>query len=368
MSSRPIHGSINPIELKILGLEKKELLDFSVNISPIGQPDGVWETIKTVDLSSYPDPDCLDIREAISKNISNSKLKIPIEQIFIGNGSNEIIHLISRLTLSKKSTALVMTPTYGEYEYAFRLSGAKVIKYDTNDARDFRWNFIEAVNLIKNQKPNVVIICNPNNPTGIYCNKHEIEALAKACINSGSLLVLDEAYLSFVENSWDSLSMLKNYNLILVRSMSKNYANAALRLGYAVTSVDIVSKLRALQPEWSVNSLAQKVGILALEDDKYLSNARKAVFSAKNYINKAIKELGLETVPSEVNFLLIRVENASEWRSLLLTKGIVVRDCTSLGLPNYIRVGIRVLKDCKFLVKAISEVSQHNLNGLKIEK
>ncbi len=91
MSSRPIHGSINPIELKILGLEKKELIDFSANISPIGQPDGVWETIKSVDLSIYTDPDCLSIREAILKNISNSKIKIPIEKIFIGNGSNEII-------------------------------------------------------------------------------------------------------------------------------------------------------------------------------------------------------------------------------------------------------------------------------------
>ena len=103
MCSRPIHGSINPNELRILGLKKENLLDFSANISPIGLPDGVCEAIQTVDLEIYPDPECLDIREAISKHISNSSYQIPIERIFVGNGSNEILHLISRIYLSKKS-------------------------------------------------------------------------------------------------------------------------------------------------------------------------------------------------------------------------------------------------------------------------
>ena len=127
MIGRPIHGSINTHELKLLKLEKANLLDFSASISPIGSPKGVWEDIKNVDLNVYPDPDCLEIRESISKHLSNSKLKIPVEKVFVGNGSNEIIHLISRIILSKKSTALVMTPTYGEYDYAFRLSGANII-------------------------------------------------------------------------------------------------------------------------------------------------------------------------------------------------------------------------------------------------
>ena len=360
MNSRPIHGSINPHELKLLGLEQKKVLDFSANISPIGSPKDTWDAIKSVDLSIYPDPDCLEIRESISKHLSNSKLKIPIEKVFVGNGSNEIIHLTSRIILSKKSTALVMTPTYGEYEYAFRLSGANIIYFDANVTRDFRWDFFEVVNLIKNKKPNVVIICNPNNPTGVYCKRNEIETLVKASIHSGSMVILDEAYLSFVANPWNSLSMLKYSNIILVRSMSKNYANTALRLGYALASEDFVSKLRALQPDWSVNSLAQKAGISALEDHEYLTNARKVMFSARNYLKISLNELGLKTIPTDANFLLIRVDNANKWRSLLLAKGVVVRDCTSFGLPNYIRVGIRIMEDCKFLVKAITEVFQNN--------
>ena len=361
MNSRPIHGSINPNELKLLGLEQEQLLDFSANISPIGSPKGIWEAIKSVDLSIYPDPDCLEIRGSISKHLSNSKIKIPIEKVFVGNGSNEIIHLISRIKLSKKSTALVMTPTYGEYEYAFRLSGANIININANVGRDFRWDFLEVVEMIKTKKPNVVIICNPNNPTGVYSTRHEIETLVKASSHSCSMVILDEAYLSFVANPWNSLSMLKYSNIILVRSMSKNYANTALRLGYALASEDFVSKLRALQPDWSVNSLAQKAGISALEDREYLSNARKVMFSARNYLKNALTELGLTTIPTDANFLLIRVDNASKWRSLLLEKGVVVRDCTSFGLPNYIRVGIRIIEDCELLVKAITEVSQYTM-------
>ena len=236
MNPRPIHGNINPNELRLLGLKQENLLDFSANISPTGLPSGVWEAIKSVDLKIYPDPDCLEMREAISKHISNSSMKIPIERVFVGNGSNEILHLISRIKLSKNSTALIMSPTYGEYEFAFRLTGASVKNFNANFDGDFKWDFKKASNLIKNKKPNLVIICNPNNPTGKYSKREEIEILVKASLHSGTILVLDEAYLSFVANPWNSLSLLKYSNIILVRSMTKNYANTALRLGYALAS------------------------------------------------------------------------------------------------------------------------------------
>ena len=360
MNSRPIHGSINPKELRLLGLNQEHLLDFSANISPIGAPNGVWEAIKSIDLKDYPDPDCLEIREAICRHISNSTLKIPIERVFVGNGSNEILHLISRLILSKKSTALIMAPTYGEYEFAFRLSGASVINFKANVFGNFRWDFKKVSKLIKANKPKVIIICNPNNPTGLYCKIDEIEILAEASRHSGSTLILDEAYLSFVANPWNSLSLLNYSNVILVRSMSKNYANSALRLGYALASADYVSQLRAIQPDWSVNSFAQKAGILSLEDNEYLPSARKVVFTARNFLETSLAELGLETIPTDANFLLIKVDSASKWRSLLLKKGVVVRDCTSFGLPNYIRVGIRSVKDCRVLVEAISEIVRHS--------
>jgi len=356
-----VHGGIKPRELRALGLNPEELLDFSASISPIGPPEGVWDAMRSVDLSVYPDPECLDLREAICRHLSTTSREVPLEQVFVGNGSTEIFHLLTRVYLSASNSALLMTPTYGEYEGACRLAEARILNFDADLLADFRWDIGAASSFIRAKKPDLVIVCNPNNPTGVYLDRGEVEALANSASAAGSLLVVDEAYLSFVEEPWDSLELLERPNVMLVRSMTKDYAQTALRLGYALASENVVSRLRAYQPDWSVNGLAQKAGISALEDAGYLPRARDAVFRAKKYLSTELAALGLEVPRSEANFLLVRVGDAPKWRSLLLAKGIVVRDCTSFGLPEYIRVGIRAMADCQRLVAAIGEVAAASL-------
>ena len=366
-SRRPVHGSINPRELRALGLKPEDLLDFSASISPIGPPEGVWEAIRSVDLSAYPDPECLDLREAICRHLSTPSREVTLERVLVGNGSTEIFHLLTRAYLSSDragragraggGSALLMTPTYGEYEGACRLAGAQVLNLDADLSGDFRWDIGAASSLISANKPDLVIVCNPNNPTGVYLDRREIATLADATNDVGSLLVVDEAYLSFVEDSWNSLELLDRANVMLVRSMTKDYAQTALRLGYALASEDVVSRLRAYQPDWSVNGLAQKAGISALEDTGYLPRAREAVLRAKKYLSAEFAGLGLKVPPSEANFLLVKVGDAPKWRSLLLAKGMVVRDCTSFGLPEYIRVGIRTMADCQLLAAAMADVA-----------
>ena len=359
-SRRPVHGSIRPSELRALGLKPEDLLDFSASISPIGPPEGVWEAMRSVDLSTYPDPECLDLREAICRHLSTPTRQVPLEQVLVGNGSTEIFHLLARAYLSDNTgsgTALLMTPTYGEYEGACRMAGANLLNLRANISDAFRWDIDETTAIIRGNKPELVIVCNPNNPTGVYLDRGEISALAEATGEAGSLLVVDEAYLSFVKEPWDSLEMLKRPNVMLVRSMTKDYAQTGLRLGYALASEEVVARLRAYQPDWTVNSLAQKAGITALEDAGYLPRAREAVFRAKEYLSAAIRELGLEVPPSAANFLLVKVGDAPKWRSLLLAKGMVVRDCTSFSLPQYIRVGIRTKDDCQRLAAAMAEVA-----------
>lgn len=352
-----MHGSIQPSELRALGLKPEDLLDFSASISPIGPPEGVWDAIRSVNLGTYPDPECLELREAISRHVSTPSRQIPIERIFVGNGSTEIFHLLARTYLSPSRTALLMTPTYGEYAGACNLAGAKVLAFEADLKGDFCWDIAAASSLISAEQPDIVIVCSPNNPTGVYLGRQEVETLAKAASDAGSLLVVDEAYLSFVAQPWDSLELLEQSNVMLVRSMTKDYAQTALRLGYALASEEVVSRLRAYQPDWSVNSLAQKAGISALEDAGYLPKARNAVFAAKKYLIEELAALGLEVPHSEANFLLIKVGDAPKWRSLLLANGMVVRDCTSFGLPEYIRVGIRAMDDCQRLVTALTKVA-----------
>ena len=355
---RPVHGSINLREVRALGLKPEDLLDFSASISPIGPPEGVWEAIRSVNLSSYPDPECLELREAICRHVSTPFGELAMERVLVGNGSTEIFHLLTRVYLSDNGTALLMTPTYGEYDGACRLAGAQILNLEADLSGDFRWDIAAATNLISVKKPDLIIVCNPNNPTGVYLNQTEVETLADAAKGAGGLLVVDEAYLSFVEEPWDSLTLLDRPEVILVRSMTKDYAQTALRLGYALASEEVVFRLREYQPDWSVNSLAQKAGISALEDAGYLPRAREAVFAAKDYLAKELEKLGLEVPRSEANFTLVKVGDAAKWRSLLLAKGMVVRDCTSFGLPQHIRLGIRTMGDCQRLAAAMAEVAE----------
>jgi histidinol-phosphate aminotransferase len=359
-SRRPVHGSIGPTELRALGLQREDLLDFSASISPIGPPEGVWDAMRNVDLGSYPDPECLELRETICRHLAISSRQIPIERVFVGNGSTEIFHLLTRVYLAGRAdngTALLMTPTYGEYDGACRLAGAKVLNLVADTAKGFSWDFGAAAKLISENKPDLAIICNPNNPTGVYLSRQEIEILADATRDVDGLLVVDEAYLAFVEEPWDSLALLDRSEIMLVRSMTKDYAQTALRLGYALASEEVVASLRAFQPDWSVNSLAQKAGVSALEDVEYLTRAREAVFSAKKFLSGELRSMGLEVPKSEANFILVKVGDSAKWRSLLLAKGLVVRDCTSFGLPEFIRVGIRPLADCQQLAAAMAKVA-----------
>ena len=364
---RPVHGGVRPADLRALGLRPEDVLDFSASISPIGLPAGVWEAMAGVDLSAYPDPECLELREAISRHLSgtgNTSGVVPIERILVGNGSTELIHLLARAFLSPtrpgaatgpQKRALLFTPTYGEYSGACRLAGAAVINFDADYSPPFRWDLEEAARRIEGERPGLVFLCNPNNPTGVYLNAGDVQMLAGAVGGYGGLLVVDEAYLSFVTDSWDSLGLVDGGNVVLLRSMTKDYALTALRLGYAVASEDVTAALAALQPDWSVNGLAQAAGLAALADAGYLDRARAEVERGKDLLAHRLGELGFTVHPSSANYLLADVGDAARWRERLMRRGLFVRDCASFGLPSCIRIGIRPLADCQRLADAVLE-------------
>ena len=362
--SRPVHGAIGPAELRRLGLPASELLDFSASISPLGPPPGVGAALRAVNLAAYPDPECLELREAIAAHLRGGGglfgggPAAPPERILAGNGSTEIFHLLARAWLSgaPDASALLLTPTYGEYRGACALAGAPIHQLEATAAAGFRWDLAEAAAAILRQRPRLVFLCNPNNPTGVYLRPDEVSVIADAAAQTGSLLALDEAYLGFVAQPWDSLPLLERDNVLLVRSMTKDYALTGLRLGYALAPAAVAARLRAFQPDWSVNSLAQAAGVAALADGAYLPRARAAMFEAKAWLTAELTRLGWPPEPTEANFLLLRVGDAARWRAALLPYGVVVRDCASFGLPEYLRIGIRPLPDCRRLAEAVAAV------------
>ena len=348
----PVHGGLNYAELRSLGLVPGNVLDFSANINPLGTAPGVQQAIRSVDPAGYPDPGCLELREALGM-----RLDVAPDNILVGNGSTELLHLLARACLTPGAGAAIFTPGFGEYETACHVQGVAAVCIRATPEEGFHWDLPGALDRLAAVQPSLVFLGNPNNPTGHYLGAGAVGQLAEVISDAG-LLVLDEAYLSFVEQCWDSRSLLDRGNVVLLRSMTKDHALAGLRLGYLLAAPETLERIAGFQYSWSVNALAQAAGVAALEHYHHVVAGREVARSSKKFLQVELRSLGLECTPSAANFLLVKVGNAAGLRNELLTShGICVRDCTSFGLPEYIRVGVRRLEECRRLISALEHLT-----------
>jgi histidinol-phosphate aminotransferase len=341
-----LHGGIQAEEISHIELGAPEILDFSVNVSPLGPPSGVRAALDRLDLARYPDPRSTTLRRAVAE-----QLGVGPDEILIGNGSTELIHLVVRLFVRRGQRPVVFAPTFSEFERAAELAGAHPYPWIARPERQFRWPLGNKPGVLERVRPPLVWLCNPNNPTGVYLGRAQVQRIAAAL--SGGPLLLDEAYVNFVFEPWSSLDLTRDRRVIVLRSMTKDYALAGLRLGYLVAHPELVQAAAVLQPEWSVNAAAQAAGLAALSDGGYLERMRRAVAEAKEYLVSAVRALGLPVNEGTANFVLVQVGDASSVRTRLLQLGLSVRDCSSFGLPGYIRIGVRPLPDCRRLVEAL---------------
>ena len=348
-----VHGGLNEAELRSHGLARADVLDFSSNINPLGASPLVRKAAADADLSAYPDRHCLQLREALA-----ARLGIEVDHLLIGNGSTELIHLLARAHLTPRDDCLIFAPTFGEYEQAVTLSGATVREFRASESGGFTWSIAAAVQEIETTRPALIVLCNPNNPTGAYLDKDSIRRLADA-LDPRGLLVLDTSYVPFADGEWDPTPLLNVGNVALLRSMTKDHGLAGVRLGYLAAQPSVVEATRRLQPAWSVNAVAQAVGIAALTDDPHVTAARSVISESKTYLYNQLAAIDLPTIPSTANFMLVRVGDAGKVRQALLCRGIVVRDCTSFGLPAYIRIAMRTPDECALLIAALRSVLAH---------
>ena len=345
-----VHGGYNQAELDTLGIEPDEIIDFSVSTNPTGTPPGVLRQVSVKDLSGYPDSQSSLLKREIARISEVSE-----KNILVCSGSTEIIRLAVTAYLKQKDRVLLVEPTYGEYRLSCEIAGAEVQTFLTSAKDDFKPDISALTNQIKSEKPKILFICNPNNPTGYFLKRDEFEKILS--VASESLVVLDEAYVSFVDQAWLSTGYINANNLLILRSMTKNYALAGLRLGYAVAGEEIITILSRVCPPWNVNAIAQKAGITALQCKEYLEKSRKSVFREKKYLVTSLEKLGFVCVPSDANYFLVKVSDAAEFRKRLLISGrLLVRDCTSFGLPEYIRIAPRSHNQNRQLINAIKEL------------
>ncbi len=343
------HGGIDYAELRAMGSTPDDVLDFSVCFNPFMPPPGVNRVLQDILINRYPDSEATELRQHLS-----AKLGVPPDSLLAGSGSIELIRIIALTYFRKGDSVLIIEPTFGEYETNCRLVGARVVKQRLREEDGFKLGMEETLDLIRQYHPRGVFICNPNNPTGRYINRREIETILNAI--GGNLLILDEAYFAFTGENLSAVELISKGNIVVLRSLTKDYGLAGLRLGYAVARPEIIHNLRRVCPPWNVNIVAQKVGIAALADLDYLEWTQQKIREVKQFLIDELTRLGLLLLPSDTNYFLVRVDNATEFRVALLKYGILVRDCTSFGLPQYIRIAPLAMPDCQKLIDAVRAI------------
>lgn len=352
LANLAVHGGIDHAEMEALGLKPEEILDFSANLNPFGPPQQVRKALARADISSYPDSRSFRLRKALAE-----KLGLEIDNIIAGSGSTEIMRLAALAFFKAGDKALIVGPAFGEYEAACRIAGAEAIKYTLRAEDSFNIRVSELRKTMEKTSPAGLFMANPGNPTGCYYSRDLVEKLIDLC--KDTLFVLDEAYISFVEPAetrWHSLDLIKNNRLLILRSMTKDYALAGLRLGYGIAGKEIIAALQRICPPWNVNVMAQEAGLCAIKSDSYLAKSLDKIRKERAYLIEGLKALGMSPLASSANFFLIKTGSGARWRRELLRKKILVRDCASFGLPEYIRISVRKRDECDRLLAAMREV------------
>jgi len=195
------HGGINQAELEAMGLSPEAVLDFSVCSNPFMPPPGVMKALDTIAVNRYPDSEATEFRRSLS-----AKLGVTLDNVLAGSGAVELIRLVAWTYFGHGDSVLVLEPTFGEYRVACQIVGADVVGYWGVEEEGFATKVEETLDLIQRCHPRGVFICNPNNPTGQYLSKGDVERILDACADS--LIILDEAYISFVDGGWSSICLL----------------------------------------------------------------------------------------------------------------------------------------------------------------
>ncbi len=341
-----VHGGIDFEELNRLGIRSEDVIDFSSNVLPNGPSPSVVRAIRSADFARYPDRECLELRRVIADRYGVSS-----EDIIVGNGCCELIQSVAMAGIRPGDLVIVVGPTFSEYERASRIAGGEVIRCNANADNDFAFPVEQIEQMLTSRSVRLVWICNPNNPTGQSISREVM--LNWIASYPQTRFVVDEAYIEFSRKT-ESLIHSEALNLIVLRSMTKAFAIAGLRLGYAVIRGALRTEVQNRCIPWSVNTLAQVAGVVALQDFEYYEAAMQRLDEAKGLLLRQLSEDGFEVIPSETAFFLLRAADAPSLRQRLLKRGILIRDCKSFGLNEFVRIAVGTKEQNAVLIAGLS--------------
>jgi len=331
-----------------------QMIDFSSNVNPLGCHPGVKRYLKKqLDLiSEYPDPSSSDLRANLAWFTGVRK-----KQIVVGNGATEIIYNFCKTFLNKKTPILIPIPTFSEYEVSAKLCECKISFFKTMNLSKNLQKFI-----MKIPRNGCIFICNPNNPTGVLIKKKEMLKIISAAKKKSSLVFIDETFIELVPESNESLiKYIKNYeNLFILRSLTKSFGLAGIRIGYGVSNSQIIDPLQKIKIPWNVSYMAQRAASAAICYHPFLEKTCKLIKKEKDFISSNLaKSKKFTCCDSSTNFILVKTKIKSRLlQKKLQRKKILIRDCSTFrGLnQNYIRIAVKTRKENIKLVKALEAI------------
>jgi len=340
-----------PIEETKREFNLKEVIKLASNENPFGASPKAVAAIKKAasGVNRYPDSNNFYLKRKLA-----SVFKLEPENFVLGNGSDELIDIVIKTFVNEDEAILTSRQTFLEYEIISKVNNRKVV---TLPLKGFKFD-LEAIKKKINSKTKLVFIANPNNPTGTYVNKPELEKFLKG-LPKNVIVVLDEAYDTFIDvkDYPRGVDYIKKDNLIVLQTFSKAYGLSGLRIGCAICAKHLSSFMEKTRQPFNVNLLAQAGALAALDDKQFLKKTRDLTLKGKKYLYQAFRKMGLPYVRSAANFILLDVkQDCQVVFKDLLKLGIIVRDMKQYGLDNFVRVTIGMPAENAKFIKALKIV------------
>lgn len=343
-----------PVEEVERELGLKDVIKLASNENPLGPSPLAIQAMQANlgQMHFYPDGNCYYLRKALA-----DRLQVKDDQLIFGNGSDEILSFLTMAYINPGDEAVMVAPSFSEYDFAMRLMNG-VPRQVPLVGDDFAYDFDAVLAAITN-KTRLVFICSPNNPTGSYVKGRDFDYFMSK-LPPGVLVVLDQAYIEYVADPEhpDGLDYIaKGYPIIALRTFSKIYGLAGLRIGYGISSAELIGGLNRVSEPFNVNAMAQKAALAALEDDSHLKDSRLLVEKGRSSFAAGLAALGLKPVPDQANFCFF--DTGADSRQVfqaLLKKGVIVRTGDIFGYPSYIRVTYGTGEQNARFLKALEEV------------
>jgi len=321
--SEVVHGGLDDRELRALGIDPSGVLDLSANLHPDGPPPAVIEALRTSDVSRYPAPDASPLRAAIA-----TLHEVDERCVIVTPGASAAIYLVLSALAAPGDRCAIFPPTFGEYARGIEAAGAAIVPYATAPPR-----FTPALS----DNVDLAVLCNPNNPTGRYLARTEVEAIAARA----GVLVLDAAYDWAVEEAWDATELVRaGASVVVIHSMTKLFAMPGLRIGYILAPPVLADRIRLRQPPWPVGAPEIAAGLAAIATIEERRHALPDLQHRRGILEATFNALSCRTTASAANFVLAEVGDAPAFRSAMLARGFAVRDATSFGLPAWVRIAV----------------------------